>query len=84
MSLGTKWERCKWDQPNEGEALARVNAFYDAMEQCIYMEPYFLLEPYTFDSELPKFWNYGLQLTLAHELGHGFDVYNTKRDTTGI
>ena len=77
-------EACKWDQLNVQEGLAAVNAFHDAMELCIVMEPYFLLEPYTFDSELPKYWNYAIHISLGHELGHGFDAGGTKTDTTGI
>ena len=84
MTLGDKREPCKWDQLHIVEGLAMVNAFHDPEELCIVMEPYFLLEPYTFDSKLPKFWNYAIHSTLGHELGHGFEVGGTKRDTTGI
>ena len=81
MTLGDQLEPCKWDQPHVLEGLAMVNAFHDQAEHCIVMEPYFLLEPYTFDSKLPKFWNYAIHSTLGHEVGHGFDVAGTKRDT---
>ena len=77
-------EACKWDQLNVQEGLAAVNAGHDPMELCIVMEPYFLLEPYMFDSDLPKYWNYAIHTTLGHELGHGFDAGGTIIDTTGI
>ena len=77
MSLGTKRERCKWDQPFEKEGQAISNAMHYPLEACVFMEPYFHMEPYTFDSELPKFWNYALHSTLGHELGHGFDETGT-------
>ena len=84
MTLGEKREPCKWDQLLNYEGLALVNAFHERIELCLLVEPYFLLEPYTFDSELPKFWNYAILSTLGHELGHGFDVWGSKTDTTGI
>ena len=84
MSLGTKFERCKWDQTKPQEGQAEVNAFNDFLENCLILEPYFLWKPLSFDSELPKFWNYAIQSTLGHELGHGFDVWGTKMDAKGI
>ena len=84
MSLGTTMERCQWDQLHNAEGFPLVNAFHEREQLCIFMEPYFLLEPYTFDSELPKYWNYVIHTTLGHELGHGFDVAGTKTDITGL
>ena len=40
---------------------------------CIMMEPFILMDPYTFDADLPKIWNYAIHPVLSHELGHGFD-----------
>ena len=84
MSLGTTKGRCKWDQLHGAEGFPYFNAFHEPEQMCIFMEPYFLLEPYSFDSELPKYWNYAIHSSLGHELGHGFDVGGTKMDTTGF
>ena len=84
MTLGEEKEPCKWDQLTSSDGWTIVNAMHDPEELCVIIEPYFLLEPYTFDGELPTFWNYAIQISLGHELGHGFDVSGTKMDTTGI
>ena len=42
-------------------------------EFCISVEPFTLVDPYTFDDELPKIWNYAINELFSHELGHGFD-----------
>ena len=46
---------------------------YFAYWLCIGMEPFILMDPYSFDAELPKIWNYAIHSVLSHELGHGFD-----------
>ena len=77
MTLGDKKESCKWDQLYHRDGLALDNARFDSRELCISIEPYTLLEPYSFDVELPKIWNYAISSTLGHELGHGFDESGT-------
>ena len=77
MTLGDKKESCKWDQLYHRDGLALDNARFDSRELCISIEPYTLLEPYSFDVELPKIWNYAIYSALGHELGHGFDQSGT-------
>ena len=48
------------------------------------MNAYAMLEPYTFDPELPAPWNIaGAGFVIGHELGHGFEKTGTKRDVRG-
>ena len=84
MTLGNKKEFYKWDQLHHRDGLAMNNAQFDSEALCISIEPYYLMEPYSFDGELPKIWNYAISPTLGHELGHGFDRMRTEIDASGI
>ena len=65
-TLVTESELCKKRENVE------VNAYFTP-RLCIHMEPFILMDPHSFDAELPKIWNYAIHSVLSHELGHGFD-----------
>ena len=65
-TLVTESELCKKRENVE------VNAYFTP-RLCIMMEPFILMDPHSFDAELPKIWNYAIHSVLSHELGHGFD-----------
>ena len=72
-SLVTKLKSvCELDKANEVVELVAVNAFNTFSYECISVQPYILLDPYLFDAELPKIWNYAINTVLSHELGHSF------------